>query len=55
MRMPMKRRKEALPQAARHFGGGAHGDLVLFGVGARAEAVLEVDAEVFHGFGFELA
>ena len=41
-----ERRQQPLGETARHLARGGHGGRVLVGVGARAVAVLEVDAEV---------
>jgi hypothetical protein len=50
-----ERRQRALPHAPRHFARSGDRRRVLLGVRTRAEAVLEVDAEVFDRLAFELA
>ena len=54
IRMPRNGGSDPFRQAARHLRGGGSGSRVLVGVGARAEAVLEVDAEVLDGLAAKL-
>ena len=49
-----ERRKQAFGHRARRLLGRAHRRRVLFGVGTRAEPILEVDAEILDRLAFEL-